>query len=138
MLLVNFCKLTIKPSGNKFLIMTKYAAIYSSSRLTDSLTWHCHYGTLWFRYQKPPSVTNFNTYWKYLSNLISNGLVVMTLDSQSRCPVFKSTGCLQGRLSLFILPRSIKWVPGVCGNLMVKSKLPPWSGSSLEAVEPHP
>ena len=24
------------------------------------------------------------------------------------------------------------------GNLVVKSKLPPWSGSSLEAVEPHP
>ena len=38
----------------------------------------------------------------------------------------------------FILPRSIKWVPGISGNLMVKSKLPPWSGSSLQAVEPHP
>ena len=33
-----------------------------------------------------------------------------------------------------------KWVPGISGNLMVKSKLPPQSGShsSLEAVEPHP
>ena len=29
----------------------------------------------------------------------------------------------------FILPRSIKWVPGTSGNLVVKSKLPPWSGS---------
>ena len=29
-----------------------------------------------------------------------NGLVVKTLDSQSRSPVFKSTGWLQGRLSL--------------------------------------
>ena len=29
-------------------------------------------------------------------------------------------------------------VPGVSGNLVVKSKLPPQSGSSLEAVEPHP
>ena len=38
----------------------------------------------------------------------------------------------------FILPRSIKWVPGISGNLVVKRKLPPWSGSSLEAVEPHP
>ena len=38
----------------------------------------------------------------------------------------------------FILPGSIKWVPGIFGNLVVKSKLPPWSGSSLEAVEPHP
>ena len=38
----------------------------------------------------------------------------------------------------FILPRSIKLVPGISGNLVVKSKLPPRSGSSLEAVEPHP
>ena len=38
----------------------------------------------------------------------------------------------------FILPRSIKWVPGISGNLVVKSKLPPRSDSSLEAVEPHP
>ena len=30
----------------------------------------------------------------------SNGLVVRVLDSQSRGPVFKSTGWLQGRLSL--------------------------------------
>ena len=34
-----------------------------------------------------------------------------------------------------ILPRSIKWVPGISGNLVVKSKLPPRSGSSLEAVD---
>ena len=38
----------------------------------------------------------------------------------------------------FILPRSIKWVPEISGNLVVKSKLPPRSGSSLEAVEPGP
>ena len=38
----------------------------------------------------------------------------------------------------FILLRSIKWVPGIFGNLVVKSKLPPWTGSSLEVVEPHP
>ena len=30
----------------------------------------------------------------------SNGLVVKALDSQSRGPVFKTTGWLQGRLSL--------------------------------------
>ena len=30
----------------------------------------------------------------------SNGLVVKALDSQSRGPVFKTAGCLQGRLSL--------------------------------------
>ena len=38
----------------------------------------------------------------------------------------------------FILLRSVKWVPEISGNLVVKSKLPPRSGSSLEAVEPHP
>ena len=38
----------------------------------------------------------------------------------------------------FILPRLIKREPGICGNLMVKSRLPTRSGSSLEAVEPHP
>ena len=27
---------------------------------------------------------------------------------------------------------------GISGNLVVKSKLPPGSGSSLEAVEPYP
>ena len=31
---------------------------------------------------------------------ISNGLVVKALDSQSRGPVLKTTGLLQGRLSL--------------------------------------
>ena len=38
----------------------------------------------------------------------------------------------------FIFPRSIKWVPGTSGNLVVKSKLPAQSGSSLEAIEFHP
>ena len=33
----------------------------------------------------------------------------------------------------FILPKSIKWIPRISGNLLVKSKLPPQSGSSLEA-----
>ena len=28
----------------------------------------------------------------------------------------------------FILPRSIKWVQGTSGNLVIKSKLPPRSG----------
>ena len=37
----------------------------------------------------------------------------------------------------FILPRSIRWAPGISGNLVVKSKLPPQSGSTLESVEPH-
>ena len=49
------------------------------------------------------------------------------LDSQSMGPVFKTT---------FILLRLIKWK--LSGNLVVKSKLPPRSDPSLEAVEPHP
>ena len=38
----------------------------------------------------------------------------------------------------FIFLRLIKLVPGISGNLVVKSKLPPRSGLSLEAVEPLP
>ena len=34
------------------------------------------------------------------NNIWSHGLVVKSLDSQSRGPVFKITGWLQGRLSL--------------------------------------
>ena len=52
--------------------------------------------------------------------------VVKVLDSKSRGPVFKAIGWLQGRLSL-----SSSRVPGITGNLMVKSKLPPRRGSSL-------
>ena len=60
------------------------------------------------------------------------GLVVKALDYQSRGPMLKTTGWLQGRLSL----SSFR---GLSGDLVVKSKLPPRSGSSLlEAVEHHP
>ena len=38
----------------------------------------------------------------------------------------------------FILPRSIKRVKEISGDLVVKSELPPRSGSTLEAVEFHP
>ena len=38
----------------------------------------------------------------------------------------------------FILPWSIKWLAEISGNLVVKSKLPPRSGCSLETSEPHP
>ena len=70
-------------------------------------------------------------------SLWSNGLVVKALDSiqgsfvQNQWVAPRST-------QPFILLRSIKWVPGISGNLVVKSKLPPWSGCSLEAVEPDP
>ena len=36
----------------------------------------------------------------------------------------------------FILPRSIKLVSGISGNLVVKSKLPPRSGTSLRQLNP--
>ena len=45
--------------------------------------------------------------------------MVKALETKSRGPVYKTTGWS------FILPRSIKWVPGISGNLVVKSKLPP-------------
>ena len=65
-----------------------------------------------------------------------NGLVVKALDSQSRGLMFKTTGWLVGQLSHSSFWG--RWVPGISGNLVVKSKLPPWSGSRLEVVEPHP
>ena len=38
----------------------------------------------------------------------------------------------------FIIRMSMKLVPAISRNLVVKSQLPPRSGSSLGAVEPHP
>ena len=38
----------------------------------------------------------------------------------------------------FILPRSIKRVPQISEDVVVKNKLHPQNGFSLEAVEPHP
>ena len=55
--------------------------------------------------------------------MVFNGLVVKALGSQSRRPVFETTKWLKATQS-FILPRSIKCVPGISGNLVVKSKLP--------------
>ena len=37
-----------------------------------------------------------------------------------------------------VLAEALDQITGTSGNLVVKSKLPPRSGSSLEAVEPHP
>ena len=87
--------------------------------------------------------------WKDCS--IFSGIVVRALDvAMEQWPSGKGAGFLiQGSrvqnhrgaprsTQPFILLRSIKWVPGISGNLVVKSKLPPRSGSRLEAVEPHP
>ena len=67
-----------------------------------------------------------------------NGLVVKALDSQSRGSRVQNHWVAARSTQPFILPQSIKWVPGISGNLVVKSKLLPRSGSSLEAVELHP
>ena len=65
------------------------------------------------------------------------GLVVKALDSQSRGSVFKTTGWLQVD-SAFHPSEVDKVSTRNFWGLVVKSKLPPRSGSSLEAVEPHP
>ena len=89
---------------------------------------HCE----WFR-KKVKSFKRETRYWYYWqfdgynfptmawTTVYRNGKLVAPRSTQS-----------------FILPRSMKWVPGISGNLVVKSKLPPRSGFSLEAVEPHP
>ena len=65
----------------------------------------------------------------------SNGLVVKALDSLSMGPVFKNHWVAPRSTQSFILPRSIKWVPGTYGNLVVKSKLPPRSDSWTLSVK---
>ena len=70
--------------------------------------------------------------------LWSNGIVVKTLDSQSTGSRVQKHQVAPRLTQPFILPRSIKRVPGISGDLVEKSKLPPRSGAGLEAVEPHP
>ena len=65
---------------------------------------------------------------KVVGHVTFNSLVVKVLDSQSRGPCSKP---LSGS-------KLINWIPGISGNLVVKSKLPPRVGYSLEAVESHP
>ena len=61
---------------------------------------------------------------------IYSRLISKMLDSQSRDIVFKTT-------QTFILLRSIKWGLGISGNLVVKSKLLPLSGSvALRQLNP--
>ena len=73
-----------------------------------------------------------------------NARVLGAMAKWLRCwipnPVVPSPKPLGGSKvdSAFILLKSIKWVPEISGDLVVKNKLPPQSGSSLEAVEPHP
>ena len=64
--------------------------------------------------------------------------MVKTLDSQSTGSRVQKHQVAPRLTQPFILPRSIKRVPGISGDLVEKSKLPPRSGAGLEAVEPHP
>ena len=63
--------------------------------------------------------------------------LILKLDSQSRGPVFKKP--LGGsKIDSAFHPSEVDKVSTrISGNSVVKSKLPR-SGSSLEAVEPHP
>ena len=64
-------------------------------------------------------------------------LVVKVLDSQSRSPMFKNHWEASS-LTQFHSFDVCKWISEISGNLVVKSKLPRGSGSSLYAVEPRP
>ena len=59
--------------------------------------------------------------WNWLW-IWSNGLMVKSLGSQSKDPVFKTTGWLQVWHNL---PRSMEWVAGTLIDFVVKSKLVP-------------
>ena len=56
--------------------------------------------------------------------------VVRTLVSNAGVPGTKKLGAPRST-QLFILPRSIKKVPGTLGDLVVRSKLSPRSGSAV-------
>ena len=71
-----------------------------------------------------------NSYGKSRHHWGSSGQVVKELDSQS---TRVQNQWVAPRLTQpSILSRSIKQVPAISGNLVVKSKLPPRSGSSLD------
>ena len=62
---------------------------------------------------------------------INQNMVIPGSHDQNHCVTPRSP-------QPFTLASSMKLVPGISGYLVVKSKLPPRNGSSLEAVEPHP
>ena len=71
-------------------------------------------------------------------HLWSNGLVGKALDFQSLGPMFKTSWWLHGRHSAFHPSGVDKMSTRNIWELSGKSKLPPRSGTGLEAVEPHP
>ena len=75
------------------------------------------------------TILHVSIYWSQINKSASN-LLQLYIDT--------GLSDFHGSTQSFILLRLIKWVPWISGDLVVKSKLPPWSGSSLEVVEPHP
>ena len=75
------------------------------------------------------STFNVTEVYIYGSHIWTSGLVFRALDSWSRVPVFKTTGWLQGRLSLWSFRGRSNEYKEFFGNLVVKSKLPRRSGS---------
>ena len=55
--------------------------------------------------------------------------MVKVLNSQSRGPSVQNDWAVLRSTQPFILPGSIKWVPGISRELVLKSKLSPRSGS---------
>ena len=75
-----------------------------------------------------------NNIW---SNLRSNGLLVKVLDPNPGVPCLEPLGCSKVG-SAFHTCEVDKMSTRNFWERNDKSKLPPRSGSSLEAVEPHP
>ena len=81
---------------------------------------------------------SFGEFFDLLPLLSGRCLLFITRRKVGCCLICKVICVASRSTQPFILPRSIKWVPGVSGNLVVKRKLSPRSGSSLEAIELHP
>ena len=74
-------------------------------------------------YAKPPS-------WLLAPGQLRSIIpVVRALDSQFRGSPDRNHWVVLSSTQPFIFPRSIIWVLGISGNLVVKSELPPLSGS---------
>ena len=75
---------------------------------------------------------------------LPDGKVIKSLqesESYKYLGILKADKFLEEKMKLNVSKeyiRRLRRVPGISGNWVVKSKLPPRSGCSLEAVEPLP
>ena len=72
------------------------------------------------------------------NNLLIVHFCIGKLPTYFQNRFFEKYICGSFWVSYSLIISLIKWVPGISGDSVVKSKQPPWNGSSLEAVEPHP